>query len=43
MDKKNKDWINNLAKNYKIPNVNGQKEPSRILTENQIKTIKESK
>lgn len=43
MENKEKTWINDLMKNYKVPSTETKQEPKRILTENQIQTIKESK
>lgn len=43
MENNKKTWINDLMKNYKVPSTETKQEPKRILTENQIQTIKESK
>lgn len=38
-----KDWMNELMKKYEVPNPNQQQnqQPNRILTEQQLKQIKE--
>lgn len=38
-----KKWMDNLMKNYQVPVSEQKQEPKRILNEQQIKTIKESK
>lgn len=43
MNNSDKKWMDNLMKNYQVPKQEQKQEPKRILNEQQIKTIKESK